>query len=213
MSPRAYNLGLRQASTEETRARIIEAARELLGGPGNAAGFRVDAVARLAGVARVTVYYQFGSKLGLLEALYNDLAARGLADRLPAVFHESDPLQALYRLIEAFCHFWATDRVVTRRLRALALLDDEVGQGIRERDEWRRGHFQRLVGRLQEQYGQPEPDRVAALDLLYTLTSFESYDLLARDNRDADAVAGLIKPLSLKILGLEPMAATNLEEY
>ncbi len=45
-------------------------------------GFTVDAVAREAGVARMTVYYQFGSKAGLLEAIFDSLAVRGGAEEL-----------------------------------------------------------------------------------------------------------------------------------
>jgi len=69
MSPRPYRLGQRQATTEQTRARILAAARELLMARDGFNGFSIDAVAREADVARMTVYYQFGSKIGLLEAL------------------------------------------------------------------------------------------------------------------------------------------------
>src|SRR5262249_35010278 len=71
MSPRPYRLGQRQAAAEQTRARILAAARELLVASAGFSGFSVEAVARQAGVARMTVYYQFGSKPGLLEALYD----------------------------------------------------------------------------------------------------------------------------------------------
>ena len=77
MSPRPYRLGQRQAATDETRARILAAARELLAASDGLTGFSIEAVARQADVARMTVYYQFGSKPGLLEALFDDLAARG----------------------------------------------------------------------------------------------------------------------------------------
>src|ERR671924_654819 len=99
MSPRRYRLGQRQAAVDQTRARIIAAARELLLAGGVSSGFSVDAVARQAGVARMTVYYQFGSKRGLLEALFDDLAARGLVGRLRAAFGCPDPREALTEFI------------------------------------------------------------------------------------------------------------------
>ena len=68
MSPRAYRLGKREAVIEETRERIIEAARELFGKSGFY-GVSLDDVATRAGVARATVYYQFESKFGLLDAI------------------------------------------------------------------------------------------------------------------------------------------------
>ena len=77
MSPRPYRLGQRQIATEQTRARILAAARELLLTSDTFTGFSIDAVARQADVARMTVYHQFGSKIGLLEALSDSLAAHG----------------------------------------------------------------------------------------------------------------------------------------
>ena len=90
MSPRPYNLGRRQESAEQTRMRIVEAARELLMASDGFSGFTMEAVARQAGVARMTVYYQFESKVGLLEAVSDDLMPSGrynakrLDDRLAA---------------------------------------------------------------------------------------------------------------------------------
>ena len=65
MSPRPYRLGQRQVAADETRSRILNAARSQLE---EEASFSIDAVARRADVARMTVYYQFGSRRGLLEA-------------------------------------------------------------------------------------------------------------------------------------------------
>ena len=40
-------------------------------------GVGLEDLARRAGVGRKTIYYQFGSKLGLLESLVADLGERG----------------------------------------------------------------------------------------------------------------------------------------
>src|SRR5579872_5055175 len=120
--PRPYRLGQRQVATDQTRARIIAAARELLSAGDGFAGFSVEAVARQADVARMTVYYQFGSKVGLLEALSDDLAARGGMERLAEAFRQPDALQALDAFIAVFGRFWSADRLATRRLRGLAAL-------------------------------------------------------------------------------------------
>jgi AcrR family transcriptional regulator len=77
MSPCACQLGQRQTTTDQTRARIIAATRELLAANDLFSGFSVEVVARQAGVARMKVYYQFGSKPGLLEALCDSLARQG----------------------------------------------------------------------------------------------------------------------------------------
>ena len=93
MSPRPYRLGQRQATTEQTRARIINAARELLAESSGFSGFSIDAVARQADVARMTVYHQFGSKIGLLEALSDSLAAHGGMEHLADAFRRPEPLE------------------------------------------------------------------------------------------------------------------------
>ena len=52
MSPRPYRLGQRQSTSEQTRTRIIAAARELLMAADGFSGFSIEAVARQADVAR-----------------------------------------------------------------------------------------------------------------------------------------------------------------
>ncbi len=148
MSPRPYQLGKRQAVIDESRRRVLDAARALLAGPGGYTAFTVDAVARRADVARATVYYQFRSKTGLLEALCDDLAEAGQMGDLPRAFAGSGPFAAVQGLIEVFARFWAADRVVMRRLRALAALDPEVHAVITARDERRRRGLEILISRV-----------------------------------------------------------------
>ena len=90
MSPRPYRLGQRQAAIDETRARVIAAARELLvsAEPGR---FSIDAVAQRADVSRATVYYQFGSKLGLLEALFDSVGATARKRTTPNSSRSNSP--------------------------------------------------------------------------------------------------------------------------
>src|SRR6516162_2252509 len=118
MSPRPYRLGQRQVATEQTRARILNAARELLLTSDAFSGFSIEAVARQADVARMTVYHQFGSKIGLLEALCDTLAASGGMEQLATAFRHPDPLDALNEYFSVFGRFWEADRLVMRRLRA-----------------------------------------------------------------------------------------------
>ena len=120
MSPRPYNLGKRQVQMSQGRRQVLDAARGLLAEVTSYGNFTVDAVARRAGVARATVYYQFGSKPGLLEAVCDDLAeAGGLAD-LAGAFTQAEARAAWRRFVAVFGRFWDADRLVMRRLRALA---------------------------------------------------------------------------------------------
>src|SRR2546430_7635973 len=84
MSPRPYRLGRRKPAAQRTRARVLRAARELLTARAGAEPFSVEAVARRARVARMTVYHQVGSRPGLPEALFDSLAPRGEPPAHPA---------------------------------------------------------------------------------------------------------------------------------
>src|SRR5262245_10437693 len=65
---RAYNSPLRAAQAEQTRRRVLEAARRLFVQHGYA-GTTVAAVADAAGVAPETIYLSLGGKRGLLEGV------------------------------------------------------------------------------------------------------------------------------------------------
>jgi AcrR family transcriptional regulator len=203
MSPRPYNLGRRQESADQTRARIIEAARELLMASDGLSGFTMEAVARQAGVARMTVYYQFESKVGLLEAVSDDLARRGHMERLAEAFTQPMALLALEKFVETFARFWSADRVITRRLRALAALDSDFEQVVRGRDGWRRNAGRALIGRFATEYGRPPPDLIEqTVSQLFTITSFESFDTLAGSDQTPEQVAPQILALARMILGV-----------
>ena len=201
MSPRPYRLGQRQAATEQTRARIINAARELLMSSDGYSHFSIDAVARQADVARMTVYHQFGSKSRLLEALCDSLAASGGMEQVASAFRQPEPLDALDQYIQIFGRFWNVDRLVMRRLRALAALDPDFEHVIRTRDEWRRQGVRVITQRLVELHflsGGSALDKT--VDILFTLTSFETFDTLAGSTRSIEEVAPLVYRLACAAL-------------
>jgi AcrR family transcriptional regulator len=189
MSPRPYRMGKREAATDQTRSRILEAARQLLANESETA-LSMEAIARRANVSRLTLYYQFKSRPGLLEALYDYLAIRGNMRRMAEVFHEADPSFALEKLVLTFVAFWSSDPVVIRRLRGMATLDAEIDQGIRARDA-RRQHAAHEIIRRTVLGGKKklstEQQNLTA-DVLSMLTSFESYDALARSGHKPQAI-------------------------
>ncbi len=180
---------------DRTRTRILDAARALLRGR-DRRDFSLDAVARRAGVTRATVYQHFGSRPKLLEALFDELARRGGMWDLATAFRRRDPHQALARFVATFGRFWTAHRPLHRRLMALAVLDPQLGRTLRARQEWRRQGLRVLVGRLRP--GQA-PDR-DAVDLLFTLTSFETFDSLAGAARKPAAVAPIVLRAALRVL-------------
>ena len=205
MSPRAYRLGRREADSEKTRARIVASARRLLLSPRGFAEFSIDAVAREAGVARMTVYHRFGSKRGLLQGIFDDLAARGGMSELRDAFRNPDPLAALSDFISVFTRFWTSGRVVIRRLRAQGVIDPTLGEALREREERRREGLRVIVKRISEKEGRPKAAAFGdVVDTLFTLTSFETFDSLARRKRRPKDVAALVHRMALAAVRSEP---------
>jgi AcrR family transcriptional regulator len=213
MSPRPYDLGRRQEQIDENRRRVLGAARALLAESNTYTAFTVDAVAKRADVARATVYYQFGSKTGLLEALCDALAEEGNMADLANAFTEPDPLQALARFIAVFGRFWSADRLVTRRLRALAALDPDVGAVINARDNRNYTGLEVLIGRVAAHpeltMSVPPED---AVRVLHTLTSFETFDSLAGDGIELAAVVPLVTRLAGAALGLNLVSEKSQRE-
>jgi AcrR family transcriptional regulator len=195
MSPRAYKLGKRQVSTDQTRSRVLEAARKLLADESTPVDFSMENIARKADVSRLTIYYQFKSRPGLLEALYDHLARRGNMQQMAHVFHEPDPSKALEKLTRTFVNFWSSDPVVIRRLRAMAALDEEIAAGIHARDSRRvhaAGEALRRIALSQRRKYRAEQEELIA-DTISMLTSFETYDALSRaGHEDADIVKLLL---------------------
>lgn len=190
MSPRPYNLGKRAAQIEQSRRQVLDAARALLGQSDTYTGFTVDAVAKRADVARATVYYQFGSKTGLLEAVCDDLGEAGGLSELVNAFTQPEPAAALTEFVACFARFWQADRPAMRRLRALAVLDPDVRAVISARDERRGEGLAVLAGRFADgdQAKRPHLGRV-----LLALTSFETFDTLAGPDGDLlDAVPVIV---------------------
>jgi AcrR family transcriptional regulator len=193
MSPRQYQMGKRREQVAESRRRMLDAARALLRDSDGYTGFTIDAVAKRADIARATVYYQFGSKTGLLEAVCDDIADAGQMSGLAGAFTQQDPEAALGEFVAVFGRFWAADRIVMRRLRALAALDPEVEAVIAARDDRRRTGLTVLAGRLD---GAPRAGS-PVVRALYTLTSFETYDTLAGQDDDIASAIPLVTELAL----------------
>ena len=185
--PRPYQAGARRlAARAATRSKILEAARALLADP-NAGAFSIDAVAERADVARMTIYYQFESKAKLLEALFDDVAARSDMRRMRRVFEEHDLQRSLGILVDVFCHLWETESSLLRRLTALAGIDPEVDKALKDRGQWRREALSTLFERL------PKRKNVGDLvNVLYAITSFETYATL-RDRQSRNKVHESLK--------------------
>jgi len=196
MSPRPYNVKKRQAGVSETRTRILEAARQLLASESET-DLAMEAIARRADVSRLTIYYQFNSRRGLLEALYDYLANRGNMRRMPEVFLEPDPLASIDKLVSIFVGFWSSDPLALRRLRAMAVLDPEIGEGIRARDA-RRGHIAREILKRMAAGRKTftEEQLRDAANVLSMLTGFATYDVLASAGHSQEEIIAMVAYLA-----------------
>jgi AcrR family transcriptional regulator len=198
MSTRPYTSSVRTAAAAAKRDRVIEAAARSLREDASIAAFSLDAVAKVAGVTRLTVYHQFGSRRGLLEAVFDEIARQGGLTEIPNAMAMSDPRAALDRLVEIFCAFWNRDAAVGRLHEAMAT-DPEFAQALIGRNERRRKTVNVLVGRIAGKTASPQA-RQDAVDLIFALTSFAMFAMLRAD-RSVDDVCALVKSACRSALG------------
>jgi AcrR family transcriptional regulator len=172
---------------------VLDAARDLLAGEG-APGFSMDAVARRARVTRQTIHNQFGTRAELIEALFDSMAMRGGIAGLAVAMQQSDPLVMLQKFVEVFGRFWTSDRAAIRRIHALAELDPELGKIDRARNERRRMAASRVVDAIARRFGKPTgADRVQAVDLLFSITSFEFFDRFAGNRKPEEVCPWVVR--------------------
>ena len=190
MVKRAYVSRLRSAAAAETRDRVLAAAAKLLREEASITRFSLDNVAKAAGVTRLTVYNQFGSRRGLLEAVFDDIARQGGLFELADAMAMADPHAALDRVVEIFCAFWSRDSAVGRLHEAIAT-DPEFGDALIARNERRRKLARVLAGRIAAKTASRRA-RQDAVDLIFALTSYPMFAML-RPGRSAGEVCRLLQ--------------------
>lgn len=177
---RTYRLGKRQGAVFATREAILAAARELVASGSSPS---LQAIARGAGVSRITVYNRFGSRRALLAAL----APAGESPPPPR-----GPASAVERLRERLSHAssrWAAAPALYRHLppgevHAAADADRELAQQLAAENALRPGCS------IKE-----------AQDVIATLASFPTFDRLHQDGRrTAAAVADILVRMAGGIL-------------
>jgi AcrR family transcriptional regulator len=140
----------------------------------------LDKVAQSAGVARSTIYVVFGSRAGLFDAFADDLWERGGLAELQAAVADPDVRTHLRQGILAGCRMMATDRDLYRVLFSMSEIDpDSVGGAVAAKEHNRKGGMLHLARRLSKEGVLRDDVTVKqAANLLWVLTSFESFDLL-----------------------------------
>ena len=179
MGTRKYEQRLRAEAAEQTRRRILDAVYQRLH-DAPTTPVSVEQVARAAGVSRSTDYLVFGSRAGLFDALTEDLWQRAGFQQVVDAVADPDARRHLRGGIAGGVRVFAAHRDVFRALFSMAELDaDAVGGAIARIEENRAGGMTHLAQRLAEQdLLRADVSVDQAADLLWLLTSFDSFDQL-----------------------------------
>ncbi len=194
---RPYDLGKRLEQMDQSRAAILQAARAQL----EANGYRQLTMAALAaesGVTRQTIHNLFGTKTGVLEALFDWIALDSGMEQMREVMMLPPGEALLARFVGIFCGFWSKNRVLIRRVHGIGAIDPEFGTVIEARNRRRFMAATRIIERM----GGTDVKRRATV--LAAITSFEFFDVLAESagsEAAAEAMALELARASLSLAG------------
>jgi AcrR family transcriptional regulator len=178
-SRRPYHSPARRRQAEQTRARILTAARDLFRSAGYATT-TIDAIASSAQVSAKTVEAAFGSKRGVLAALVDPLASAGpprdLVDQIRAA---QDPRRRLRLVAELTRRAYEASLPEFELMRGAAAVAPEITAVARQVESRRRANQTRLTTDL-EQRGLLRDDLALdeATDIIWALTGYDLYRAL-----------------------------------
>jgi AcrR family transcriptional regulator len=190
MAMRPYS-GTRRRESSESVDRVLAAAARMIGA-GSFHSATMDELAVAAGVSRATVFNRFGSKLGVLEALFT----RGMEGPEMAAIWEAlaleDPAAALDATVDAGCVIWEAYGSVHVQLQAVGVLERDAAALVDAQREEQRAGLEQLIRRLAKagklRPGLGEARATATLHMLTSLESFlwlrQSYGLSLRQTRE-----------------------------
>ena len=136
----------------------------------------MESLAKASGVTRQTIHNLFGTRAGVLEALFDQIAIGGGMERMREVMTASSAEAMIEGFIGVFSNFWATNRLLLRRIHGIAAIDLEFGKAVQARNQRRQMAAARVLERFDGMARREErPERVACL---VALTSFEFFDAL-----------------------------------
>lgn len=184
---RPYELGKRLEQMDASRAAILRAAKQQL----EAGGYRrltMESLAAASGVTRQTIHNLFGTKTGVLEALFDLIALESGMEGMREVMMSPPGDTQVERFVRTFCAMWSKNRVLIRRVHGIAAVEPELGAVIEARNQRRLTAATRIVQRMD---GEDTVRRAAALA---AITSFEFFDALAESlGSEAEAEATMLR--------------------
>jgi AcrR family transcriptional regulator len=176
---RPYHSPARQRQAEQTRARILAAARDLFRSAGYAAT-TLDAIASSAQVSAKTVEAAFGSKRGVLAALVDPLASAGPPRELVEQIRAArDPRHRLRLVAELTRRAYEASVPEFELMRGAAAVAPEVAAVARQVESRRHANQTRLAGYLEQQgLLRDGLDADEATDIIWALTGYDLYRAL-----------------------------------
>ena len=180
MASRSYT-GARRRGSPESVDRVLDAAARLIKDDAfNTA--TMEELAAAAGVSRATVFNRFGSKLGVLQALFNRSVEGPEMQAITEALAIENPVAALDAVIEAACAIWEAYGDVHLQLQSVGTLEPDATTLVDQQREQQRTEIEDLVRRL-ARAGRLRPgmSQTRAAATLHMLTSLESFLWLRRD--------------------------------
>ena len=189
-----------------TRTRILEAVRALLR-DGEFHDASMEAIARRAGVTRVTLYRTLGSKRALLEGLALDALAHARLDLVDAAHAHADVREAVRQVLRTNSRMFADLADAMPVALELARYDTDMGSIIEATYHGRRHRaMERLAARIVAE-GAAAPGWTAPriADALLVLTSYEPFEtLIARRRRTVEQASKALYGLCGAFLAPRP---------
>jgi AcrR family transcriptional regulator len=198
---RSYDMRTRARVAAGTRAAIVEAAHRLLNQRDSTA-LTLQEVAAAAGVSRATIYKSVGSRARLLAAVFEDQGRLIGFDRVLAAMQMDDPAVAVVATVRESCRAWSVMPDAIRKTLALAALDAEIGQLVRDYERHRRARLAALARRVcRARAPGTRPRARDAAATLALVTSFTTFDHL-RLEHDRGRSTDLLVRMATALLGI-----------
>lgn len=200
----------REAAKRATRKRALRAAYGLLDAPAFT-DLSLEAVARAAGITRVTLYNHFGSRRRLLLALFTEVGRRMQVERIREAMRHPEPRVALGLVLAEATRAWRREQRAIGRLFALSALDAEVAREVRRGERARGASLGYLAKRLAADGALGRgTSAVAATELLGALTSFQAFEAFrGRGPGGQRQLEARLLSLAESALGLPPSTNTK----
>jgi AcrR family transcriptional regulator len=193
---RPYELGKRLEQMGRTKAAVLAAARVQLES-GGVREFSMETLAKASGVTRQTIHNLFGTRTGVLETLFDQIALGGGMERMRDVMMARDAGTMLDGFIEVFSNFWAKNRLLLKRIHGIAAIDPEFGKAIQARNQRRKMGATRVIEHLG---ASVRGQRSGTIACLVALTSFEFFDALVEALGTVEAAEKQLPELIRKAL-------------